>query len=110
MRIATVLCLAIFFSTPALAQTDAKTTFEQKCGMCHGADGKATTPMAKKMGAPDLTSAAVQGLSDAQIRTQITEGKGKMPPYGGILGKDGVEQMAKYVRTLGGAPQKKAAK
>ncbi len=101
MRNVTLLCFALLLSSVALAQTDAKTTFENKCGTCHGKDGKAQTSMAKSTGAPDLTSAKVQSLTDAQIRTQITEGKGKMPPYGGILGKDGVEQMTKYVRSLG---------
>jgi mono/diheme cytochrome c family protein len=101
MRIVTLLCCSLLLASAAFAQTDAKTNFEQKCATCHGKDGKAQTPMAKKMGAADLTSAAVQSQSDAQIRTQITEGKGKMPPYGGILGKAGVDEMVKYVRSLG---------
>ncbi len=91
----------------AISQTDAKTNFQQKCSLCHGADGKAQVAMSKTMGAPDLTSQPIQSQTDAQIRQAITNGKGKMPPYGGILGKDGVDEMVKYIRSL--APQKKAA-
>jgi mono/diheme cytochrome c family protein len=110
MRIVTLLCCSFLLASAALAQTDAKTNFEQKCATCHGNDGKAQTMMAKKMGAPDLTSATIQSQTDQQIRTQITEGKGKMPPYGGILGKAGVDEMVKYVRSLGPQGANKSAK
>jgi mono/diheme cytochrome c family protein len=105
MRITISLLSLLLFCTCAFAQTDAKTNFAQKCAMCHGPAGKANVPMSKKMGARDLTSPEVVKLSDAQIRKTITEGNGKMPPYGGILGKEGVEAMLKYVRSLGTAPK-----
>jgi mono/diheme cytochrome c family protein len=103
MRITTSVFSLLLLCTCALAQTDAKTNFSQKCAVCHGPDGKAGVPMAKKMGALDLTSPPIQKLSDVEIRKTITEGKGKMPPYGGILGKDGVDAMVKYIRSLGSA-------
>jgi mono/diheme cytochrome c family protein len=103
MRITVSLLCLVLLCTCAMAQTDAKTNFSQKCAICHGPDGKAGVPMAKKMGALDLTSAPIQKLPDAELRKTITEGKGKMPPYGGILGKDGVDAMVKYVRSLGSA-------
>jgi mono/diheme cytochrome c family protein len=99
-----LLCLVLLCAC-ALAQTDAKTNFSQKCAICHGPEGKANVPMARKMGALDLTSPTIQKLSDSEIRKTITEGKGKMPPYGGILGKEGVDAMVKYVRSLA-APAK----
>ena len=36
----TTLILAAILMAPALFAADAKTTFEAKCKMCHGADGK----------------------------------------------------------------------
>ncbi len=89
----------------ANAQSDSKTQYVRMCSLCHGTDGKAQTSMGKSLKAADLTSAAVQSKSDAEIRNQIANGKGKMAAYGGILGKQGVENMVKYVRSF--APPKK---
>jgi len=65
-----------------------------------GTDGKAQTSMGKNLKAADLTSEAVQKKTDAELANQIANGKGKMAAYEGILGKQGVENMVKYVRTL----------
>jgi mono/diheme cytochrome c family protein len=92
---AVVLCAAA-----ATAQSDSKTQYMRMCSLCHGPDGKAQTSMGKSLKAADLTSAAVQSKSDAELNNQIANGKGKMAAYEGILGKQGVENMVKYVRTL----------
>ncbi len=57
--------------------------------------------MGKALKAADLASPEVQSKSDADLYKQIANGKGKMAAYEGILGKQGVENMVKYVRTLG---------
>lgn len=90
---------------PAAAQTDSATQFKRMCTLCHGADGKSDTAMGKSLKSADLTSQAVQSQTDAQLVQVISNGKGKMAAYQGILGKQGVEDMVKYVRTL--AQQKK---
>ena len=84
----------------AFAQADSKTQYTRMCSLCHGTDGKAQTSMGKNLKAADLTSEAVQKKSDAELANQIANGKGKMAAYEGILGKQGVENMVKYVRTL----------
>ncbi|HEX6879224.1 MAG TPA: cytochrome c [Terriglobales bacterium] len=89
----------------AHGQSDSKTQYVRMCSLCHGMDGKAQTSMGKSLKAADLTSPAVQSKSDAEIRNQIANGKGKMSAYEGILGKQGVDNMVKYVRSL--APPKK---
>ncbi len=107
IRSLVVLGVATLFATmlpKASAQTDSKTQYMRMCSLCHGTDGKAQTSMGKNLKAADLTSEAVQKKSDAELNTQITNGKGKMAAYGGVLGKQGVENMVKYVRTL--APKK----
>jgi len=106
-RLVLALGVATLFATTApaaLAQTDSKTQFVRMCSLCHGTDGRAQTSMGKSLKAADLTSDAVQKKSDAELSTQIANGKGKMAAYEGILGKQGVANMVKYVRTL--APKK----
>jgi len=88
-------------ATAATAQSDSKTQYARMCSLCHGMDGRAQTSMGKNLKAVDLTSEAVQRKSDAELSNQIANGKGKMAAYEGILGKQGVENMVKYVRTLG---------
>jgi cytochrome c6 len=93
--------IVITLTSGAAAQADSKTQYVRMCSLCHGTDGKAQTSMGKNLKAADLTSQAVQAKSDAELRTQIANGKGKMAAYEGILGKQGVDNMVKYVRTLG---------
>lgn len=49
--------------------------FKAKCVACHGADASSNTAMGKKNNIPDLRSAAVQGMSDAQLSNLIANGK-----------------------------------
>ncbi len=103
LAVATLALIAIVI--PCAAQTDSATQFKRMCTLCHGQDGKATTAMGQSLKAADLTSQAVQSQTDQQIYDVIAKGKGKMAAYEGILGKQGVESMVKYIRTL--APKKK---
>jgi cytochrome c6 len=93
-----VLTFALMFSSLALA--DGADTFKAKCAMCHGADGAGQTAMGKNMGLKDLGSADVQKQSDAALTATITNGKGKMPPYGSKLSADEIAGVVKYIRTL----------
>ena len=75
--------------------------FKAKCAACHGADGKGEVPVGKKLGARDLSSAEVQGQSDAQLADVVTKGKNKMPKYDGKLTKDQIGELVAYIRELG---------
>jgi mono/diheme cytochrome c family protein len=79
---------------------DAKKTFQQKCSMCHGADGKQPTMIGKNLGSPDLSSDKVQKMTDKDLHAIIENGKGKMPSYGKALGDGNIDPMVKYVRSL----------
>ena len=103
--IASVVALLIV-SLLAQAETDPKTQYNRMCALCHGQDGKAQTSMGKTVKAADLTSPTVQNQTDSQLYTAVAHGKGKMAAYEGILGKQGVEAMVKYVRTTFGAKKK----
>lgn len=103
MRTRTLLIAVVSLASASVAvaqSPDAKQQFQQKCSLCHGADGRSQTTMGKNLGSPDLTSDVVKKAPDAQIKTTIENGKGKMPAYGKVLGQQGVTEMIKYVRAL----------
>ena len=84
----TAIAVVFLLSLSAQAQ-DASATYKAKCAACHGADGTGSA-MGTKMGAHDFTTAAVQGMSDAQLTDVITNGKNKMPKYGTSLKPEGI--------------------
>ena len=100
--------IAVFFlllpAGLALAAGDAaagKAVYDKSCKSCHGADGTANPNIAKmmKVEMKDLSSAAVQAHSDADLKTIVTEGQGKMKPIKTVAGKD-VDNVIAYVRSL----------
>ena len=78
-----------------------KAVFEKSCKTCHGATGVANPNIAKmmKVDIKDLGSPEVQKMSDAEFKTTITEGKGKMKPVKSVAGGD-IDNVIAYVRTL----------
>jgi cytochrome c6 len=92
--------LAVVLSLPlSVHAQDAPTLYKSKCAACHGADGTGS-PMGKKMGAHDFTSADVQEMSDADLTDVITNGKDKMPKYGSSLKPDQIKDLVAYIRTM----------
>lgn len=79
---------------------DGAETYKAKCATCHGADGTGSTAAGKAMKVRDLTSADVQGQTDAQLYAIIADGKGKMPAYGKSLGADKCKELVAFIRTL----------
>ena len=73
--------------------------YTANCAACHGADGGGTAA-GKKLGARDLRSGEVQGMSDAQLRAVIANGKGKMQGFGKRLGGDQINQLVARVRQM----------
>ena len=88
------IAFAVVLSLPSSAQAqDAGALYKSKCAMCHGADGM-------KAAGHDLSSAAVQKESDADLAAVITDGKPpKMPAYKTLKPED-VTGLVAYVRTL----------
>jgi cytochrome c oxidase cbb3-type subunit 3 len=68
------------------------------CAQCHGSDAQGAPKF------PNLTDAEWQfGGAPEQIKTTIMYGRqAAMPPWGAVLGDDGVEAMANYVISLSG--------
>jgi mono/diheme cytochrome c family protein len=59
-----ILILALVL-LPVVASADGAATFGAKCKACHGADGK-------KLAKADLTGAAIQGKSEAELVKFLT--------------------------------------
>jgi cytochrome c6 len=95
----TAIVVVFIFSLSAQAQSASETLYKSKCSACHGADGTGSA-MGKKMGVSDLTTAAVQGMSDTELADIITNGKNKMPKYGTSLKAEDIKGLVTYIRTF----------
>lgn len=74
--------------------------FQDKCATCHGADGKARTPMGKQLNIKDWNDGkTLNSLSDADISKEIKVGKALMPGYP-ELSVDQLKALVDYVRTF----------
>jgi cytochrome c oxidase cbb3-type subunit III len=74
--------------------------FLNHCAQCHASDGGGSR------GFPNLTDRDwLWGGDPATIKASITDGRtGVMPPFGPLLGEQGVKDVAHYVMSLSGAP------
>jgi mono/diheme cytochrome c family protein len=81
----------------------ARPLFNLNCAPCHGKDGTAKTPMARKLGVKDLT---LSKIPDAEIERQIREGKkgpdgnSQMPSFKDKISKDQMKLLITYVKEL----------
>jgi|SRR5271165_1782003 len=91
---ATAFAVVLGITMSAGAQDASEALYKSKCAMCHGADGK-------KAAGHDLSSAAVQKESDADLTAVITNGKApKMPKYADKLKPEEIKGLVAYIRTL----------
>jgi len=90
-----------FGSGPSLCGTGGEELFAKNCAPCHGKDGKAQTPIARKLGVKDLTQSK---LTDAEIEKQIVDGrrddhgKEKMPAFKGKFSDDEIKSIITVVK------------
>ncbi len=81
----------------------AEPLFAKHCALCHGKDGTAKTPVARKLGVKDLT---VSKILENEIEKQILEGKKKpdgnlaMPPFKDKLTADELKALVSFVKDL----------
>ena len=103
MKISVLTVVLVFCSGPLGLVADGKELFAKNCAPCHGPDGKAQTPIARKLGVKDLTQSK---LTEAEIEKQITEGKRddhgkeKMPSFKGKLSNDEIKSLITAVKDL----------
>lgn len=101
MAVAMMLSLAL--PQAAFSGGDAekgKALYTAKCKMCHAAEGEGNPGMAKalKVEMKALGSKEVQGLKDAELKKDFTEGNGKMKPV--KLTDEEAANVIAFLRTL----------
>jgi mono/diheme cytochrome c family protein len=80
----------------AASATDGAGVYAAKCKNCHGADGSGNPAIAKMM---NVTMKPLGSASDAEVKTAVTAGVGKMKPITAIPAGD-VDNVIAYVHTL----------
>jgi len=73
----------------AVSQAQARNLYVRKCSLCHGDDGKLGASKS-----PDLSTSA---LTFSERVALITYGKGTMPGQKGILQKEEIAAIARYI-------------
>jgi cytochrome c553 len=105
LAVTAIACIAALVSagsSPGIsaAPADAAASYKSKCASCHGGNGSGQTAVGKTMKLRDLRSAEVQALSDAQLLSVISKGKGKMPGYEKSLGAETCKALVAHIRQL----------
>jgi len=82
------------------AMATARNLFQVNCAQCHGSDGGGAK------GFPNLMDANWQwgGDPDTVVQTIMAGRMAVMPPWGAVLGAQGVDQAVAYVQQLSGQP------
>jgi cytochrome c oxidase cbb3-type subunit III len=82
------------------AMSTAHNLFQQNCAQCHGSDGGGAK------GFPNLANAEWQwgGDADSVVATIASGRIAAMPPWGAVLGEQGVDEVVAYVQKLSGQP------
>lgn len=89
-------------SSRSAGDVDGAELYGDLCARCHGPAGEPTPSMVARYGVRDLTTPAVEEMTDAEIRSQIREGSKnhQMPSFGGAVSEAEVEAVVEHVRTL----------
>ncbi len=106
-----IVCIALtalFLNMPVSAdEHPGKELFLKNCKACHGADGKAQTPMGKRFKIKDYSQAEVQaGFTDERIFQVVKEGivdengKKLMLPFENKMSDEEISAVVAYVRSL----------
>jgi mono/diheme cytochrome c family protein len=96
----TVAMLAACTGTAAIAQSSGADIYKAKCQSCHGAEGTPNPGIAKMMGVKPVSDPSVKSLSEGQMITDTTNGKGKMPAFKGKLTDAQIKDSVMYFRSL----------
>lgn len=85
---------------------DAKAQFASKCATCHGASGHGDGAASAVLNPKPRNfhdTAYMSTRTDADLGKVITEGKGVMPKWGGLLTEGQIVALVAHIRELGKA-------
>jgi cytochrome c6 len=91
----------IFADSLPVDAADGQDLFVKHCALCHGKDGKAQNPAARKLGVKDLS---LSKATDGEIEKQVAEGtkdkhgNQKMPPFGDKLTLEEIKSLIPVVK------------
>ena len=89
-------CVLLGLGAVALAQDPAavdagEQLYDEHCASCHGEKLRSTGAM------PDLRE--LRADARARFDQMVMTGRGQMPPWQGVLSKEGLDQLWAYVRS-----------
>lgn len=96
-----VCCAGGLASVAPVRAASGEEVFVKHCALCHGKDGKAQNPAARKLGVKDLS---LSKATDGEIEKQVIEGKKdergnlKMPPFKDKLTAEGIKSLIAVVK------------
>jgi mono/diheme cytochrome c family protein len=80
---------------PSEGSLTGNSVFQEQCAKCHG-----KTAEGRHFGGPSLLSEKVAGTSTDDLRSIITEGKGRMPKYASKLTSEEIDTLVQQVKAL----------
>lgn len=98
-KLLVTLGLAFLLSASTRAD-DSASLYKAKCASCHGADGKANTPLGEATGARDFASPEVRKEADKELIEITTMGRKKMPAYKSTLKDSQIKDLVAYINEL----------
>ena len=93
----------IFIGSLPVDAADGQDVFAKHCALCHGKDGKAQNPAARKLGVKDLSlSKATEGEIEKQVAegTKDKGGNQKMPPFKDKLTSEEIKSLIAVVKSF----------
>jgi len=80
----------------AASAKDGEAVYTAKCKNCHGVDGTGNPAIAKML---KVTMKPLGSAADAEVKTAVATGTGKMKPVAGVAGAD-LDNLIAFVHTL----------
>lgn len=80
---------------PSDGSLTANSVFQEHCARCHG-----KTAEGRHFGGPSLISGKIAGTSTDELRSIITNGKGRMPKYASKLETEEIDTLVQQIKAL----------
>jgi mono/diheme cytochrome c family protein len=80
---------------PSEGSLTSNALFQEHCAKCHG-----KTAEGRHFGGPSLISQKVTAASTDDLRSIITEGKGRMPKYASKLTAEQIDTLVEQIKVL----------